>query len=149
MKGFGIHSSIWTMDWTPEAAERSVAEAVRHGFDFIEIALLKPTKVDTGHSRNLFERAGIGAVCSLGLPEPAWPSRDPQAGIDFLKVAIDATADMGALALSDTPATGASTSVSRRSTATRPTSSTPASRRWTWSSASARPTCSSISTPTT
>lgn len=99
MKGFGIHSSIWTMDWTPGAAERSVAEAVRHGFDFIEIALLKPTKVDTRHSQNLFERAGIGTVCSLGLPESAWPSRDPQAGIDFLKVAIDATADMGALAL--------------------------------------------------
>lgn len=100
MKGFGIHSSIWTMDWTPSAAEHAVGEAVRHGFDFIEVALLKPTKVDTGHSRALFERAGIGAVCSLGLPEQAWPSRDPQAGIDFLKVAIDAAADMGAQALS-------------------------------------------------
>jgi D-psicose/D-tagatose/L-ribulose 3-epimerase len=100
MKGFGIHSSIWTMDWTPAAAEHAVGEAVRHGFDFIEIALLKPTKVDTAHSRKLFENAGIGAVCSLGLPEHAWPSRDPQAGIDFLKVAIDATAEMGAAALS-------------------------------------------------
>ncbi|MCB1357552.1 MAG: sugar phosphate isomerase/epimerase [Maritimibacter sp.] len=100
MQGFGIHSSIWTMDWTPAAAEHAVGEAVRHGFDFVEIALLKPTEVDTGHSRALFERAGIGAVCSLGLPEAAWPSRDPQAGIDFLKVAIDAAADMGAVALS-------------------------------------------------
>ncbi|MCB1347781.1 MAG: sugar phosphate isomerase/epimerase [Maritimibacter sp.] len=100
MKGFGIHSSIWTMDWTPDAAEHAVGEAVRHGFDFIEIALLKPARVDTAHSRKLFETAGISAVCSLGLPEAAWPSRDPQAGIDFLKVAIDATADMGALALS-------------------------------------------------
>jgi D-psicose/D-tagatose/L-ribulose 3-epimerase len=48
----------------------------------------------------LFEKAGVRAVCSLGLPDGAWPSRDPQAGIDFLKVAIDATADMGAAALS-------------------------------------------------
>ena len=100
MKGFGIHSSIWTMDWTPAAAEHAVGEAVKHDFDFIEIALLKPTKVDTVHSRRLFETAGLGAVCSLGLPENAWPSRDPQAGIDFLKLAIDATADMGAQALS-------------------------------------------------
>ena len=100
MRGFGIHSSIWTMDWTPQAAEQAVSEAVRHGFDFVEIALLKPTKVDTSHSRALFERAGIGAVCSLGLPEGAWPSRDPQAGIDFLRIAIDAAADMGAAALS-------------------------------------------------
>ena len=27
MDGFGIHSSIWTMDWTPQAAEHAVAEA--------------------------------------------------------------------------------------------------------------------------
>ena len=100
MKGFGIHSSIWTMDWTPAAAEHAVAEAIRNGFDFVEIALLKPTKVDTAHSRKLFEDAGIQAVCSLGLPEGAWPSRDPEAGAAFLKTAIDATADMGALALS-------------------------------------------------
>ena len=25
MQGFGIHSSIWTMDWTPAAAEHAVA----------------------------------------------------------------------------------------------------------------------------
>ncbi|MCB1331131.1 MAG: sugar phosphate isomerase/epimerase [Maritimibacter sp.] len=100
MQGFGIHSSIWTMDWTPAAAEHAVGEAVRHGFDFIEIALLKPKAVDTAHSRKLFEQAGLDAVCSLGLPEAAWPSRDPQAGIDFLTLAIDATAEMGARALS-------------------------------------------------
>lgn len=39
------------------------------------------------------------AVCSLGLPEACWPSRDPQPGIDFLKVALDKTAAMGAEAL--------------------------------------------------
>jgi D-psicose/D-tagatose/L-ribulose 3-epimerase len=100
MKGFGIHSSIWTMSWTPDAAEYAVGEAVKNGFDFVEIALLQPTKVDTAHSRELFETAGIPAVCSLGLPEHVWPSRDPEAGFAFLKTAIDATADMGALALS-------------------------------------------------
>jgi D-psicose/D-tagatose/L-ribulose 3-epimerase len=100
MKGFGIHSSIWTMRWTPDAAEAAVAEALRHQFDFIEVALLDPPIVDAAHSRALFERAGITAVCSLGLPEAAWPSRDPEAGIAFLKLALDKTAAMGALALS-------------------------------------------------
>lgn len=100
MRGFGIHSSIWTMDWTPKAAENAVAEAVRHGFDFVEVALLNPTRVDTAHSRALFEKAAISAVCSLGMPRGAWPSRDPEAGIAFLKTAIDATAEMGAEALS-------------------------------------------------
>jgi D-psicose/D-tagatose/L-ribulose 3-epimerase len=100
MQGFGIHSSIWTMRWTREAAEHAVGEAVRHGFDFVEVALLDPPMVDAAHSRALFEGAGIAAVCSLGLPEAAWPSRDPEAGIAFLKVALDKTAEMGALALS-------------------------------------------------
>jgi D-psicose/D-tagatose/L-ribulose 3-epimerase len=100
MKGFGIHSSIWTMRWTREAAEHAVADAVRHGFDFVEVALLDPPMVDAAHSRALFERAGIASVCSLGLPQHAWPSRDPEAGLAFLKVALDKTAEMGAGALS-------------------------------------------------
>ncbi len=99
MQGFGIHSSIWTMRWTPEAAEHAVGEAVRHGFDFVEVALLDPAIVDAAHSAKLFEASGVKAVCSLGLPEVCWPSRDPQPGIDFLKVALDKTAAMGAQAL--------------------------------------------------
>lgn len=100
MRGFGIHSSIWTMDWTPEAAENAVAQAVRHKFDFVEIALLNHTETDAAHSKGLLEKAGIVGVCSLGLPEHAWPSRDPEAGIAYLTGAIDVAADMGAQALS-------------------------------------------------
>jgi D-psicose/D-tagatose/L-ribulose 3-epimerase len=99
MQGFGIHSSIWTMRWTPEAAEHAVGEAVRNGFDFVEVALLDPAIVDAAHSAKLFETSGVKAVCSLGLPEACWPSRDPQLGIDFLKVALEKTAAMGAEAL--------------------------------------------------
>ena len=99
MQGFGIHSSIWTMDWTPAAAEHAVGEAVRHGFDFVEIALLDPPRVDAAHSRKLLEKAGINAVCSLGLPKGTWPSIDPQAGIDFLTTVLDKAAEMGAEAL--------------------------------------------------
>ena len=99
MQGFGIHSSIWTMRWTPQAAEHAVGEAVRYGFDFVEVALLDPEIVDAKHSAKLFDTAGIKAVCSLGLPEACWPSRDPQPGIDFLEVALDKTAAMGAEAL--------------------------------------------------
>ena len=50
MQGFGIHSSIWTMSWTPQAAENAVGEAVKHGFDFVEVALLDPPMVDAAHS---------------------------------------------------------------------------------------------------
>ncbi|MEM0936264.1 MAG: sugar phosphate isomerase/epimerase [Pseudomonadota bacterium] len=99
MRGFGIHSSIWTMHWTPEAATHAVGEAVRCGFDFVEVALLDPPMVDAAQSRALFESSGIAAVCSLGLPEAAWPSRDPDAGAAFLRTALDKTAAMGAEAL--------------------------------------------------
>jgi D-psicose/D-tagatose/L-ribulose 3-epimerase len=100
MRGFGIHSSIWTMDWTVPAAEAAVAEAVRHGFDFIEVAVLNPGRIDAAHSRALFERAGLRAVGSLGLPEGCWLSRNPEAGVAFLGQALEVTAAMGAEALS-------------------------------------------------
>jgi len=68
MKGFGVNTSIWTMVWDRPGAERAVAACKALGFDFIEIALLSPEKVDTAHSRALLEREGMPAVCSLGLP---------------------------------------------------------------------------------
>ena len=100
MDGFGIHSSIWTMDWTPQAAEHAVAEAVRYNFDFIEIAVLNPKRIDAPHSRKLLESAGLQAVGSLGLPEGCWLSRDTDKGVAFLKAALDCCAAMGAKALS-------------------------------------------------
>ena len=99
MKGFGIQSSIWTMSWTPEAAEFAVAEAVRHDFDFVEIALLTPPTVDAAHTRALLAREGMPAVCSLGLPQKDWPSHNPEGAVEFLKIALDKTAAMGCLAL--------------------------------------------------
>ncbi len=99
MQGFGIHSSIWTMNWTPEAAEIAVAEAVRCDFDFVEIALLTPPSVDAAHTRALLDREGMPAVCSLGLPQAAWPSHNPEGAVEFLKMALDKIAAMGCLAL--------------------------------------------------
>jgi D-psicose/D-tagatose/L-ribulose 3-epimerase len=40
------------------------------------------------------------AVCSLGLPEAVWASRNPDGAVDFLKVALDKCAALGAEALS-------------------------------------------------
>ena len=100
MQGFGVHTSMWTMSWDRAGAEKAVAAAARYKMDFIEIALLNAAAVDTAHSRALLEANDLKAVCSLGLPEPVWASRHPDRAIDYLKVAIDKTAEMGALALS-------------------------------------------------
>lgn len=99
MKGFGVHTSMWTMAWDPAGAERAVAAAIAHKMDFIEIALLSPEKVDTAHSRRLLEAKGMPAVCSLGLPEGKRASTEPEAAMAFLRFALDQTAAIGATAL--------------------------------------------------
>jgi D-psicose/D-tagatose/L-ribulose 3-epimerase len=100
MQGFGVHTSMWTMNWDRAGAERAVAAAAGYGVDFIEIPMLNPPAVDTAHTRALLEKNKLKAICSLGLPERAWASVNPEAAIEYLKLAIDKTADMGCLALS-------------------------------------------------
>jgi D-psicose/D-tagatose/L-ribulose 3-epimerase len=100
MEGFGVHTSMWTMNWDRAGAEKAVAAAVGYGMDFIEIALLNPPSVDAPHTRNLLQKNNLRAVCSLGLPKNAWASRNPDAAIAYLNTAIDKTAEVGAEALS-------------------------------------------------
>ena len=100
MQGFGVHTSMWTVNWDRAGAEKAVAAAAKYKMDFIEIALLNAPAVDTAHSRALLEKNSLKAVCSLGLPEHAWASRQPDKAVEHLKIAIDKTAEMGALALS-------------------------------------------------
>lgn len=100
MQGFGVHTSMWTMSWDEEGCEHAVAKAQSYNMDFLEIALLDPPSVDAEHSRKTLEAAGMRAVCSLGLPEAVWASRNPDGAITFLKMALDKTAAIGAEALS-------------------------------------------------
>jgi len=100
MEGFGVHTSMWTMNWDREGAERAVKAAVDYKMDFLEIALLDAPSVDAEHTRKLLESNNMRAVCSLGLPEAVWPSRDPDPAVDFLKVVLDTAKEMGAEAVS-------------------------------------------------
>ncbi len=100
MQGFGVHTSMWTMNWDRAGAERTIPAATGYGMDFIEIALLNATMVDAPHTRQLLERHNMRAVCSLGLPERNWASVNPEGAIEHLKEAMDVTAAMGAEALS-------------------------------------------------
>ncbi|MEM1341647.1 MAG: sugar phosphate isomerase/epimerase family protein [Pseudomonadota bacterium] len=99
MKGFGVHTSMWTMSWDAEGAARAIAAAQACGMDFIEIALLDPVSTDAALGRRLLEQAELPAVCSLGLPEPVWASRNPEGAVDFLTLAIEKAAGLGAEAL--------------------------------------------------
>jgi D-psicose/D-tagatose/L-ribulose 3-epimerase len=100
MQGFGVHASMWTMNWNREGAEKAILGAAHYKVDFVEVPLLDAPAVDAPHTRKLLEKHRLQAVCSLGLPERNWASKNPEGAIEHLKVAIDKTADMGALALS-------------------------------------------------
>ncbi|MBT9371350.1 sugar phosphate isomerase/epimerase [Rhizobium sp. CSW-27] len=99
MQGFGIHAMMWTTVWDHAGAERAIAGAAHHRQDFIEIPLIDISSVDAKHSRALLEKHALRAACSLVMPEPAWPSRRPDAAIDHLEAALDTAANMGAEAL--------------------------------------------------
>lgn len=99
MRGFGVHTSMWTMKWDRAGAEKAVAAAARYKMDFIEIALLNAPSVDAPHTRDLLRKNGLRGVCSLGLPEKAWASRNPEAAIEHLKIALGKTAEMECEAL--------------------------------------------------
>jgi D-psicose/D-tagatose/L-ribulose 3-epimerase len=100
MQGFGVHTSMWAGNWDRASAERAIAAAVHYEMDFVEIPLLNAPAVDAAHTRALLEKHDLSAVCSLGLPQTVWPSHNPQGAIEYLKVAIDKAADLGAQALS-------------------------------------------------
>ncbi|WP_299862148.1 sugar phosphate isomerase/epimerase family protein [uncultured Hoeflea sp.] len=99
MKGFGVHTSMWTMSWDAEGAARAIAAAKASGMDFIEIALLDPASTDAVLGRRLLDEAGLPSVCSLGLPDSVWASVNPDGAVDFLKLAIEKAAGLGAEAL--------------------------------------------------
>lgn len=99
MKGLGVHTSMWTMSWDAEGAARAIAAAKDSGMDFIEIALLDPASTDADLGRKLLENAKLPAVCSLGLPHGVWASTNPDGAIEFLTLAIEKTAGLGAEAL--------------------------------------------------
>jgi len=116
MVRFGMHSSLWTAEWTREAAERVVPTAARHGLDVIEIALLNPEQVDAAHSRALFEKHGVAPTCSLGLPFEACAPLHPDKATAFLMQALEVAHKIGSNTL-----TGVTYSTLGYTTGTGPT----------------------------
>ncbi|MFK7876945.1 MAG: sugar phosphate isomerase/epimerase family protein [Paracoccaceae bacterium] len=88
------------MSWDADGAARAIAAAKASGMDFIEIALLDPASTDAALGRSLLEKADLPAVCSLGLPPEVWASCNPSGAIEFLTLAIEKVAGLGAQALS-------------------------------------------------
>jgi D-psicose/D-tagatose/L-ribulose 3-epimerase len=100
MEGFGVHTSMWTMNWNRDGAERAIEGALKYDVDFIEIPMLQPQTIETEFTRQLLEKKELRALCSLGLPEDCWASAHPEKAIEYLKLALDKTTAIGGEALS-------------------------------------------------
>ena len=64
---YGGHALVWSGDWTPEGARQAISGASQAGFDYIEIALLDPWKVDVALTKDLLQEFNLRAHASLGL----------------------------------------------------------------------------------
>ena len=96
MPVFGAHAFIWVGDWTPESGGEAIAAAARAGIDLIEIPMLRPERFDAARHRVQLAEAGIGAICSLGLPREAHLPGQPARALAFLRAAIDQVDAVGA-----------------------------------------------------
>ena len=64
---YGGHALVWSGDWTPAGARKAISGAARAGYDYIEIALLDPWKVDIALTKDLLQEFNLRAHASLGL----------------------------------------------------------------------------------
>ncbi len=64
---FGGHALVWAGDWSAEGARAAISGAARSGYEYVEIALLDPWKVDIAMTRDLLAEYGVRAHASLGL----------------------------------------------------------------------------------
>lgn len=89
MNKFGAHAFVWIGDWDTDSGNHAIAEAGKHGFDFIEIPLLKPSNFDVASHTAALKAAGISATYSLVLPSGHQMSLYPEKARSFLIGALD------------------------------------------------------------
>ena len=92
---FGMHSSLWTANWTREAAELLIPEAAKYGLQVIEVALLAPETVDVDHSVALFKEHGVAPTASLCLAMEDNAALHPERAEPFLQRALETAHALG------------------------------------------------------
>ncbi len=95
MPRYGAHAFLWIDEWTVEKGNQAIAAAGEHGFDFLEIPLLRPQDFDAAAHKQPLADAGIDVTASLVLPEDAHMPAQPQRAKEFLVTAMDKLAAVG------------------------------------------------------
>jgi D-psicose/D-tagatose/L-ribulose 3-epimerase len=95
MPNYGAHAFVWIGEWNTDDGNHAIKQAGEVGFNFIEIPLLKPGEFDAASHRAALDAAGIGATCSLVLPEDAHAPDAPEKARDFLYSALEQVQAVG------------------------------------------------------
>lgn len=89
MTKFGVHSFLWHGQWTTELGNDAIRQSGEHGFDFIEITMLRPQIFEAESHKKALKEAGIEAIFSLTLPKDAHMPHEPERAKQFLSLAMD------------------------------------------------------------
>jgi len=100
---FGGHSLVWTGDWSPENARKSASSAHKAGYDYIEMLMIEPWKIDTAMTNDLLAEFNLKATASLGLSsENDVTSTNPsivKKGDELLRQVVDKLHSIGSTEL--------------------------------------------------
>lgn len=96
---FGGHSLVWAGDWSPENARFAASSAHRAGYDFIEILVAEPDKVDPAMTKDLLAEYGLTAsgclVFNAATDISSTDMTRVEAGKKLARQAIDTVAAWG------------------------------------------------------
>jgi D-psicose/D-tagatose/L-ribulose 3-epimerase len=95
---YAAHAYAWTSSWSND--DLGVFEHARDlGLDYVEIPLMELDAIDAAANRAAAEKAGVGIVTSIALPDEADPSSDDDdvraSAFELLSRCIELTAAMG------------------------------------------------------
>lgn len=100
---FGGHALVWAGDWTEASARKAAASARRAGYDYIEMLMIEPDKIDVAMTRDVLTEYGLFATASLGLSsETDVTSTNPsivKKGDELLRKVVDKLHAIGSIEL--------------------------------------------------
>jgi D-psicose/D-tagatose/L-ribulose 3-epimerase len=63
----GVHSLVFTEDWSEGSAKRAIDSAARLGFEVIEVLIFDPAAIDAAMTKRLAKAAGIEIALGMAL----------------------------------------------------------------------------------
>ena len=90
---FGGHALVWAGDWSEASARKASVSAKKAGYDYIEMLMIEPEKIDVVMTKEVLAEHGLSATASLGLsPETDVTSTNPsivKKGDELLRKVVD------------------------------------------------------------